>query len=289
VKLSIFKKGFNYGQDGPGNRLVYHLQGCTMHCAWCSNPEGMAVKGTLLVDAPRLVATVCPHGAIGEGVLDRERCAACTARECLKENRNQGIRLSSQSCEVAELVAEAKRSVPLYYDGGGVTLSGGEATLQFGVVRRFLLRLKDEGIHTALETNATHARLRELFPLLDYLIVDCKHYDDSRLRAATGVGLAPIERNFAHAFAERQQLLVRIALIGGFNDSVEDAHGFVRHFRRFDTRLAQFEFLAYHDYGRGKWAQCGLPYGVADGFVADDTIARFTDIFAENGLSVVRT
>ena len=106
MKLSIFKKGFNYGQDGPGNRLVYHLQGCTMHCAWCSNPEGMAVKGTLLVDAPRLVATVCPHGAIGEGVLDRERCAACTARECLKENRNQGIRLSSRSCEVAELVAE---------------------------------------------------------------------------------------------------------------------------------------------------------------------------------------
>ena len=289
VKLTIFKKGFNYGQDGPGHRLVYHLQGCTMHCAWCSNPEGMAVGGTLMVDALRLVSSVCPHGAIAAGALDRERCAACTTRACLGENRNQGIRLSSQSCEVAELVAEARRSVPLFYDGGGVTLSGGEATLQFGVVRRFLQRLKDEGIHTALETNATHVRLRELFPLLDYLIVDCKHYDERRLRAATGVGLAPIERNFAYAFAERRQLLVRIALIGGFNDSEQDAHGFVRHFRRFDTRHARFEFLAYHDYGRGKWAQCGLPYAVADGFIGDGTIARFTEIFEENGLCVVRT
>ena len=289
MKLNVFKKGFNYAQDGPGNRLVYHLQGCTMRCAWCSNPEGMVVNGTLLVDTDRLVDAVCPHGAISERSVDRERCARCVTRECLTQNRNQGIRLSSQAFDLAELVDEARRSIPLFYDGGGVTLSGGEATLQFGVVRRLLQRLKNEGIHTALETNATHARLRELFPLLDYLIIDCKHYDDDRLRAATGVGLALIERNFAHAFAERRQLLVRIALVGGFNDSEQDAYGFVRHIQRFDTRRAQFEFLAYHDYGRGKWAQCGLPYGVADGFIADGTIARFTDIFEENGLCVVRT
>ena len=249
----------------------------------------MAANGTLMVDAALLVDSVCPYGAIAERTIDRERCAQCSTRECLKENRNQGIRLSSQACDVAELVAEARRSVPLFYDGGGVTLSGGEATLQFGVVRRLLQRLKNEGIHTALETNATHARLGELFPLLDYLIVDCKHYDDARLRAATGVGNRVIERNFARAFAERRQLLVRIALIGGFNAGEQDAQGFAHYFRRFDTRHAQFEFLAYHDYGRGKWAQCGLPYCVAEGFIADDTMARFTDVFTANGLAVVRT
>ncbi len=25
--MRIFQKGFNFAQDGPGNRLVYHLQG----------------------------------------------------------------------------------------------------------------------------------------------------------------------------------------------------------------------------------------------------------------------
>ena len=29
-KIRIFQKGFNYSQDGQGNRLVYHLQGCKM-------------------------------------------------------------------------------------------------------------------------------------------------------------------------------------------------------------------------------------------------------------------
>lgn len=45
MKIYIFEKGFNYSQDGPGNRLVYHLSGCNMFCPWCSNPEGMTKSG----------------------------------------------------------------------------------------------------------------------------------------------------------------------------------------------------------------------------------------------------
>lgn len=43
--IRIFQKGFNYSQDGPGNRLVYHLSGCNMRCPWCSNPEGLSPDG----------------------------------------------------------------------------------------------------------------------------------------------------------------------------------------------------------------------------------------------------
>ncbi len=42
-EIIVFQKGFNYSQDGPGNRLVYHLSGCNLKCPWCSNPEGLEI------------------------------------------------------------------------------------------------------------------------------------------------------------------------------------------------------------------------------------------------------
>ena len=55
MKIRIFQKGFNFRQDGPGNRLVYHLQGCNLHCPWCSNPEGISFSGGQEVDVAELV------------------------------------------------------------------------------------------------------------------------------------------------------------------------------------------------------------------------------------------
>ena len=37
MNIKVFQRGFNYSQDGPGNRLVYHLRGCNMRCPFCHN------------------------------------------------------------------------------------------------------------------------------------------------------------------------------------------------------------------------------------------------------------
>ena len=289
MRLNVFRKGFNYSQDGPGNRLVYHLQGCNMRCGWCSNPEGIALKGTLMVAHEHLLDSVCPHGAIAAKAVDRDRCTACATRECITVNRNQSIRWSSAAFDVEAIVSEAKRSAALYFDGGGVTLSGGEVTVQFAAAQRLLQRLKEEGIHTAIETNGAHRRLAELFPLIDFLIIDFKHHDDAKLREATGVGTALIKRNVAKALAEHRKLLIRIPLIGGFNASAADAECFAAFFRQFDTTHANFEFIAYHEYGMDKWAQCGLPYAMANAYVGDENIARFHTVFEANGFNVIHT
>lgn len=289
VKIRVFQKGFNFAQDGPGNRLVYHLQGCNMRCSWCANPEGMAPRGSLMVKRELLVDTLCPHGAIRGGQLDRDRCAACATRECLQAQRNQAIRLSCGEYQVEALVEEAQRSSPMFFSGGGVTLTGGEPTLQFRALRQLLTRLKAAGIHTAVETNATHARLPELLPLIDYPIVDCKHYADAALKAATGVGLRLIARNFERVLSAGQPTLIRIPLIGGFNDSARDCDGFIGFLSTFPMACARVEFLRFHEFGRSKWGTCGLEYRCAGQAVTAATVTHFSAAFAAHGLHTVHT
>ena len=81
--MRILQKGFNYSQDGPGNRLVYHLQGCNFRCRWCSNPESMPIDSDAAKNVPD-----------------------------------------------DEVVDEINRSRMMFFDGGGVTFTGGEPTLQ---------------------------------------------------------------------------------------------------------------------------------------------------------------
>ncbi len=42
--MKIFQKGFNYSQDGDGNRLVYHMQGCNLKYVHGVRTEGCSVK-----------------------------------------------------------------------------------------------------------------------------------------------------------------------------------------------------------------------------------------------------
>ena len=62
----------------------------------------------------------------------------------------------------------------LFYDEGGVTFTGCECTIQFDELKQTLQTLKNQGIDTAIETNASHSRLTELFEHIDQLIMDCK-------------------------------------------------------------------------------------------------------------------
>ena len=173
-KIRIFQKGFNYSQDGQGNRLVYHLQGCNMKCPWCANPEGMKMEGALYLDKDWIQDELCPKGAVKEKVLDRSVCAKCDGMECQTvKYKNKGLRLSFEEYTTDEIFDEILRSSPMFYDGGGVTFTGGEATMQFDALKELLIRLTKAGVHTVIETNGANPRLPELFPYIDQLIMDC--------------------------------------------------------------------------------------------------------------------
>lgn len=233
--MKILQKGFNYSQDGPGNRLVYHLQGCNFRCKWCSNPESMSVSD------------------------------------------------EAKNYTVDELFDEVKRSRMMFFDGGGVTFTGGECTLQHAELIELIKKLRAEGISTAIETNASSEHLPEIAEFVDYLIADFKHFDTQEHKKWTGVGNDTVKANLEKIFNSGRQLHVRIPLIHNVNDTPQ---GFVDFFTRYNTANAVFEFLPYHEFGKDKWT---AEYEITDGFVSDETVKEFEELFVSNGLKVVKT
>lgn len=242
MDIRIFQKGFNFSQDGPGNRLVYHLQGCNLHCPWCSNPEGLSFHG----------GTVYP---------------------------------------IEEIIDEIRRSSLMFFDGGGITLTGGEASMQFEAIKELLCIVHDEGIHTCIETNGTHPNLPELFPYLDLIIMDVKHYDCERHKSVTGVSCENTFHNIISAIAARKDIALRIPLIGGFNSSREDAEHFAALFQKLGVPgHATLELLCYHEYGKSKYDSLSLPYTMDDkAFISSQTLKSFREILSASGLTLVTT
>lgn len=240
--MRIFQKGFNYSQDGPGNRLVYHLQGCNLNCPWCANPEGIALLG-------------------------------------------------GTEYTVAALVDEVLCSRMMFFDGGGVTLTGGEVTMQIDEVKEFLYEIHSQGVHTCIETNGVSSRLRELFPVLDYLIMDIKHHDTNIHKSVTGIGNDETVNNIRKALAHGKQLALRIPLIGGFNATCEDAYGFCRLFDSLGlSENTTLELLPYHEYGKDKYKKLGMEYRMTDAaFVSKERIDDIKRIFSEHGIKLIKT
>lgn len=240
--LRIFQKGFNFSQDGPGNRLVYHLQGCNLRCPWCSNPESLATAG-------------------------------------------------GRAYSTEELMEEVKRSSLMFFEGGGVTLTGGEVTVQFDGAKKFLTRLHEEGIHTCIETNGICSRLPELFPVLDLLIMDVKHYDSAVHKSITGLPNDLTIRNITAALEAAQPLALRIPLIGGVNASEESARGFASIFTGLGVPgRATVELLPYHEYGKSKYETLGMAYTMTEkARVSWEQVRIFTETLEAAGLTVIKT
>ena len=126
--------------------------------------------------------------------------------------------------------------------GGGVTISGGEAMTQPGFLEELLLELKRRRLHVAIETTG-YARpevFQRLAPMFDLLLFDVKHYDSARHYEGTGVHNRQITDNLKWAIARDIEVLPRVPVIPGFNDSLEDAAGLALLLRSVGARTRSF-------------------------------------------------
>jgi len=232
-----------------------------MNCFWCANPEGISLHS-----AP----SQCSNDALDS--------------ICHQDAENTYCTLS-----IDDVVEDAIECRPLYFNGGGITLTGGEPTVQFEPVLELLKGLKEKDIHTAIETNASHTKLPELFPYIDYLIMDIKHWDDIAHMHYTGLGNGTIIYNLKEAIDFGKNVAIRIPLINGVNSEECDIAGYLDLLKDYDPKSYTVEFLPYHEYGKYKWVQRGMEYKIKNGKVSNEKLERFYSMFADAGIRIIKS
>ena len=167
--------------------------------------------------------------------------------------------------DTEELVEKILRCRPYFRAEGGVTVSGGEPLLQAGFVTQLFARLKQEGVHTALDTSGA-GDLRKapaLLEVTDLVLLDLKFPTEEGYRQHCRGSLGQTEA-FAALVAEKQvPLWVRHVVAPGLNDTLEDMAA-VKAWAQRQPTLDKIEWLPFHNLCLEKYQQLGVPFPLAD-------------------------
>jgi pyruvate formate lyase activating enzyme len=172
-----------------------------------------------------------------------------------------------------------------------VTIGGGEPTMQAGFVSELLKECRGSGIHTAVETcgHASWNRLSIVVAHTDLLLFDIKHIDPEIHRRRTGAGNELILENAVRASERVEEMIVRLPLIPGFNDSPDHVRKYGAFIGQELPKVRRVDILPYHSMGESKMMQLGRTYALSGlRTLTEEEIQRVEEILRSFGLETVR-
>ena len=209
--------------DGPGIRTIVFLKGCVLRCRWCCNPESQNYD----------IETMIVHGK---------------------------PKTIGQDITVKEVMKTVEKDRPYYKrSGGGLTLSGGESLCQPEFARDLLRAAKENGINTAMESMgcASYETIEKILPYLDTYLMDIKHTNPAKHKEFTGRSNELMLENAKKIAASGMtNLVIRVPVIPGFNDRVDEIESIAR-FAGSLPGVNKIHLLPYHRLGQDKYEGLG--------------------------------
>ena len=281
--------------DGPGIRTTIFLKGCPLRCAWCHSPESQSLRPEIAHNPDQCIGCeacveACPNGAqtLGPDKILRDLCTRCGS--CAEACYAGALTLYGRRATVEELIEEVGKDRLLYEtSGGGVTISGGEPTMQPRFASALLKALKREGYHTALDTcgQVEWKTLEKILVDVDLVLYDLKHINPVSHEKTTGVPNWIILSNLRRISKLDKPLVIRVPVIPGFNDSPDDFRvmgKFLGELGGIDT----VELLPYHNLGSPKYAALGREYSLHQLQPPDpDNMEELGSLLESRGLKVI--
>lgn len=161
-----------------------------------------------------------------------------------------------------EVIDELKKYKSyINFSGGGITITGGEPTLQVEFVGEVFKQAKKLGVHTALDTSGfvDIDKVKELLEYTDLVLLDLKHIDEEKHKWITGVENSKCKEFALYVSLKGIPIWIRYVLLPGYTDGAEDlekAASFIKELKS----VEKIEVLPYHSMGAYKWDKLGFEY-----------------------------
>ena len=146
-----------------------------------------------------------------------------------------------------------------YGENGGVTFSGGEPLLQSEFVLETIKLLKDNGIHTVLDTAGVGADYDDIVKFVDLVILDIKAVDPKEYKFVTGMEMAEFNQFLEKCIKLNKKLWLRQVIVPNINDDEEHVLK-LKEFAKNIPNVEKIELLPYHSMAKEKYQKLGIPY-----------------------------
>ncbi len=174
-------------------------------------------------------------------------------------------------------VFEQIKKYKSYIKNGGVTVTGGEPLLQIEFVTELFKLLKEDGIHTALDTAgfANGADCSELFKYTDLIICDLKFTSDEEYKKYTGKGIGEVLDFLDKTLEHSIPLHIREVIVPNINDTEEYIKGLNELLSKY-TNVEKVELLPFRKLCLEKYEEMGLNFRLKD--TAEMSKSRTTEL-----------
>jgi len=184
------------------------------------------------------------------------KCKYCHNRDTWKVNAGKKITIDELVKEIQNYRTYIENS------GGGVTVSGGEPLLQAEFVTELFKKLKELGIHTALDTAGSiplSPSIKELLKYTDLVLLDIKHIEDEKAINLTGFSNKNNLEFAKYLNNINIPIWIRQVLVPGYTDDKFDLQK-LKAFINSLSNVEKVEILPYHNLGKFKWDELGDKY-----------------------------